>query len=167
MESRVKLLGHPVHQMLIVFPLGLLATSVIFDLVFLANRETEMAVAAYWTQAAGLIGGLCAAPFGLLDWMRIPVHTRARRVGAVHGIGNAIVMLLFLCSWLLRGDPSHIPPALALLLSFSGAALAFVTGWLGGELVVRHGIGVHNNAGLDAPSSLHDPRHDARVRHQP
>jgi len=166
-ESRVKLLGHPVHQMLIVFPLGLLATSVIFDLVFLANRETEMAVAAYWTQAAGLIGGLCAAPFGLLDWMRIPVHTRARRVGAVHGIGNAIVMLLFLCSWLLRGDPSHIPPALALLLSFSGAALAFVTGWLGGELVVRHGIGVHNNAGLDAPSSLHDPRHDARVRHQP
>jgi uncharacterized membrane protein len=153
--------------MLIVFPLGLLATSVIFDLVFLANRETEMAVAAYWTQAAGLIGGLCAAPFGLLDWMRIPVHTRARRVGAVHGIGNAIVMLLFLCSWLLRGDPSHIPPALALLLSFSGAALAFVTGWLGGELVVRHGIGVHNNAGLDAPSSLHDPRHDARVRHQP
>ena len=84
MESRVKLLGHPVHQMLIVFPLGLLATSVIFDLVFLANREPEMAIAAYWTQAAGLIGGLCAAPFGLLDWMRIPVHTRARRVGAVH-----------------------------------------------------------------------------------
>ncbi len=167
MESRVKLLGHPVHQMLIVFPLGLLATSVVFDLIFLANREPEMAIAAYWTQAAGLIGGLIAAPFGLLDWMRIPTHTRARRVGAIHGIGNGIVILLFLGSWLLRNDPSHIPPAFALLLSFSGAALAFVTGWLGGELVVRHGIGVHSNAGLDAPSSLHDPHHETRMRHQP
>jgi uncharacterized membrane protein len=167
MESRVKLLGHPVHQMLIVFPLGLLATSVVFDLIFLANREPEMAIAAYWTQAAGLIGGLIAAPFGLLDWMRIPIDTRAKRVGAIHGIGNGIVILLFLGSWLLRNDPSHIPPAFALLLSFSGAALAFVTGWLGGELVVRHGIGVHSNAGLDAPSSLHDPHHDTRMRHQP
>jgi uncharacterized membrane protein len=167
MESRVNLLGHPVHQMLVVFPLGLLATSVIFDLVFLANREPEMALAAYWMQAAGLIGGLVAAPFGLLDWTRIPVGTRAKRVGAVHGIGNAVVILLFLCSWLLRSDPSHMPTAFALLLSFSGVALAFVTGWLGGELVVRHGMGVHDNAGLDAPSSLHDPHQSARMHHQP
>ena len=167
MESRVNLLGHSVHQMLVVFPLGLLATSVIFDLVFLANREPEMALAAYWTQAAGLIGGLIAAPFGLLDWTKIPIGTRAKRVGAVHGIGNAVVIVLFLCSWLLRNDPAHVPPAIALLLSFSGAALAFVTGWLGGELVARHGVGVHNNAGLDAPSSLHDPHHGTRMRHQP
>jgi uncharacterized membrane protein len=167
MESRVNLLGHPVHQMLVVFPLGLLATSVIFDLVFLANREPEMALAAYWMQAAGLIGGLVAAPFGLLDWTRIPAGTRAKRVGAVHGMGNALVIVLFLCSWVLRNDPSHVPPAFALLLSFTGAAVAFVTGWLGGELVVRHGMGVHPNAGLDAPSSLHDPHHGTRMHHQP
>jgi uncharacterized membrane protein len=168
MESRVTLLGHPVHQMLIVFPLGLLATSVVFDVIFLANREAEMAVVAYWTQAAGIVGALLAAPFGLLDWMRIPAGTRAKRVGAMHGGGNLIVVALFLVSWLLRTEPPQAPSALALLLSFSGVALAFVTGWLGGELVVRHGMGVHRNAGLDAPSSLHDPHHEARsMRHQP
>ena len=91
MESRATLLGHPVHQMLIVFPLGLLATSVIFDVIFLANQDADMPIAAYWTQAAGIIGGLIAAPFGLIDWMRIPGGTRAKRVGAVHGMGNVIV----------------------------------------------------------------------------
>ena len=168
MESRATLLGHPVHQMLIVLPLGLLATSVIFDIIFLANREPEMAIAAYWTQAGGLIGGAIAAPFGLLDWMRIPAATRAKKVGAMHGLGNGVVILLFLASWLLRTDPPAAPSAFALLLSFSGAALAFVTGWLGGELVVRHGMGVHRNASLDAPSSLHDSHHIGHdVRHQP
>jgi uncharacterized membrane protein len=167
MESRVTLLGHSVHQMLIVFPLGLLATSVVFDLVFLANQEPEMAIAAYWTQAAGLIGALVAAPFGLLDWKRIPQGTRAKRVGAMHGIGNGIVVVLFLFSWLLRTDPSYQPTALAQLFSFTGAALAFITGWLGGELVARHAVGVHDNASLDAPSSLHEPHHGTRVRHQP
>lgn len=167
MESRVTLLGHSVHQMLIVFPLGLLATSVLFDVAFLATRMEEMAIAAYWTQAAGLIGAVLAAPFGLLDWKAIPAGTRAKRVGAMHGLGNGVVVLLFLASWLLRKEPPYAPPALALLLSFSGAALAFITGWLGGELVARHGVGVHRNAGLDAPSSLHDPQHGTRVRHQP
>ena len=168
MESRVTLLGHPVHQMLIVFPLGLLATSVIFDVIFLINREADMAIAAYWTQAAGIIGALLAAPFGSLDWLRIPAGTRAKRVGAIHGGGNLVVVALFLTSWILRSEPPDAPSAFALLLSFAGAALALVTGWLGGELVVRHGMGVHRNAGLDAPSSLHDSHQDSRrMRHQP
>ena len=166
MESRVTLLGHSVHQMLIVFPLGLLATSVVFDLVYMTNRMEEIAIAAYWTQAAGLIGAVFAAPFGLLDWMKIPAGTRAKRVGPLHGLGNGIVVLLFLASWVLRDEPPYAPSALALLLSFSGATLAFVTGWLGGELVARHGVGVHRNAGLDAPSSLHDPHHGTHIRHQ-
>ena len=113
------------------------------------------------------IGALVAAPFGFLDWSRIPQGTRAKRVGAMHGIGNVGVVLLFLASWLLRDDPSGEPSAFALLLSFTGVALAFVTGWLGAELVVRHGVGVHQNASLDAPSSLHDPHHGTHVRHQP
>jgi uncharacterized membrane protein len=83
-------------------------------------------------------------------------------------VGNVIVLLLFLASWLLRTAPPDAPAAFALLFSFSGAALAFITGWLGGELVLRHGVGVHRNASLDAPSSLHDAHHDSRsVRHQP
>lgn len=157
MESRAKLLGHPAHQMLIVFPLGLLATAVIFDVVFLASGMLEMATVAYWLIAAGLIGALVAAPFGTIDWTAIPPGTRAKRIGAMHGIGNVIVSLLFLGSWLLRPDPPAEPGTLALVLSFAGAGLAMVTGWLGGELVDRLGVGVSEGANLDAPSSLLEP----------
>lgn len=158
MESRAKLLGHPVHQVLVVFPLGLLSTAVIFDLIYLANSDPTMAAVAYWLVAAGLVGAVVAAPFGTRDWLAIPPGTRAKRIGALHGGGNMVVALLFLGSWLLRPEPPGAPSLLAFLLSFAGAALAMVTGWLGGELVDRLGVGISDNAGLDAPSSL-DTRH--------
>lgn len=154
MESKAKLLGHPIHQMLIVFPLGLLATSVIIDLIYFAGDSLIFAEVSYYLVIAGLIGGAVAAPFGFIDWRAIPRNTRAKRVGALHGIGNVAVMLLFLASALLRADLPSAPPALAYVCSFAGAAIALVTAWLGGELVNRLGIGVSDSAHVDAPSSL-------------
>ncbi|HYE85789.1 MAG TPA: DUF2231 domain-containing protein [Vicinamibacterales bacterium] len=156
MESRAKLLGHPIHQMLIVFPLGLLATAVIFDLIFLIGGNPLMAEVAYWLISAGIIGGLIAAPFGTIDWLAIPRGTRAKRIGLMHGAGNVIVLLLFIGSWSLRRETALDPAWTAHLLSFLGAGLALVTAWLGGELVDRLGVGVSDAANLDAPSSLHD-----------
>ena len=151
MQSKARLLGHPVHQMLIVFPLGLLATAVIFDLIHIVVESSVTATVAYWIIAAGIIGGLIAAPFG---WFYIPRGTRAKSVGLWHGLGNLIVVLLFVASWLLRRNSAGEPDMLALILSFSGAGLALVTGWLGGELVDRLGIGVYEGANINAPSSL-------------
>jgi uncharacterized membrane protein len=155
MQSKVKLFGHPVHQMLIVFPLGLLATAVIFDLIHIASGRPLMAVVAHWMIAAGLVGGLVAAPFGLIDWLAIPAGTRAKAVGAMHGGGNVLVLLLFAGSWFLRMASPELPGTVALALSFVGAAIACVTAWLGGELVDRLGVGVYEDAGLNAPNSLH------------
>ena len=154
MESRAKLLGHPIHQMLIVFPLGLLATAVIIDVIYLAGESLIFAEVAYYLVIAGLIGGALAAPFGLIDWLAIPQGTRAKRVGAMHGIGNVVVMLLFLVSAVLRADLPSEPSVLAYICSFAGAGIALVTAWLGGELVDRLGIGVSDGANVDAPSSL-------------
>lgn len=154
MKSHARLLGHPIHQMLIVFPLGLLATAVLFDLINVATGTEAFNVAAYWMIAAGIVGGLVAAPFGLVDWLHIPAGTRAKRIGAIHGIGNVGVLLLFAASWLLRAPEAPVP-VLALALSLAGAALSLLTAWLGGELVSRLGVGVYDNAGLDTPSSLH------------
>jgi uncharacterized membrane protein len=155
MESRAKLLGHPIHQMLIVFPLGLLATAVIVDLVYFAGDALIFAEVAYYLVIAGLIGGAVAAPFGFVDWHAIPRDTRAKRIGALHGSGNVIVMLLFLASAVLRSNLPSAPPAAAYICSFAGAAVALVTAWLGGELVNRLGVGVSDGAHVDAPSSLH------------
>lgn len=157
MEARVKLLGHPVHQMLIVLPLGLLAGAIIFDLIHLLADGRQWTVVAYWLIPAGVISGLVAAVFGFADWTKIPSDTRAKRIGAIHGTGNVVVVTLFTISWFLRPEPPLAPGTLALVLSFSGGALALVTGWLGGELVDRLGVGVDDGADLNAPSSLSGP----------
>lgn len=161
MESRAKLFGHPIHQMLIVFPLGLLAMAVIFDVVALARADGYWSEIAYWMIAAGVVTGLLAAPFGAIDWLAIPRATRAKRIGAAHGLGNVLVVLLFAASWLMRSDAPAAPPQAALALSFVAGGMALVTAWLGGELVDRLGVGVDDGAHLDAPSSLTTP--SARV----
>ncbi|MEU5724151.1 MULTISPECIES: DUF2231 domain-containing protein [unclassified Micromonospora] len=155
MESRAKAMGHGIHPILIVFPLGLLATSVIFDILYLITDRAGFQISAAYTIAAGVIGGLIAGVFGLVDWLSIPAGTRAKRVGAVHGLGNVVVLLLFAASWFLRLSATNWePPAAALGCSFVGIVLAGFTGWLGGELVERLGVGVSDQAGVNAPSSL-------------
>src|SRR5687767_6893613 len=131
MESRAKLLGHPIHQMLIVFPLGLLATAVIFDLISYFTGVSRWTEIAFYIIGAGIVSGLIAAVFGAIDFWAIPAGTRAKRIGAIHGIGNVIMVLLFAGSWLLRWEnPSH-PSTLAYLCSYAGAGLSLATGWLG------------------------------------
>ena len=156
MARHVKLFGHPVHQMLIVFPLGLLGASVIFDII---QRVWGggWSQAAWYMSAAGVVGGLLAAVFGLIDWLGIPARTRAKRVGLLHACGNVVVLVLFAASWLLRRDTPADSSGLAFVLEVAGLLLACVTGWLGGELVDRLGVGVDAGAHVDAPSSLRGP----------
>ena len=104
---------------------------------------------------AGLIGGFIAAIPGWIDWAAIPSGTRAKRVGLLHGVGNVIVLVLFTMSWVFwRDEPDYLPPTLSTALSIAGFMLAGFTGWLGGELVDRLGVGVDNDAHLNAPNSL-------------
>jgi uncharacterized membrane protein len=153
MEARAKLFGHSIHQMLIVFPLGLLGMSVVFDAIFALSGNAVFAAVSYWMIVAGLAGGALAAPFGLIDLLGIPAGTRAKAIGAAHGLGNAIVLVLFLLSAILRSDSMAAPGAAAYLCSVAGLLLALFTAWLGGELVARYGIGVHDHAGIDAVPS--------------
>jgi uncharacterized membrane protein len=157
MESRAKFMGHAMHPILVVFPLGLLATGVVFDAIYLIEGSTQMASVAYWMITAGVIGGLVAAIPGWIDWFAIPNDTRAWYIGLIHGLGNVVVLLLFAGSWWFRGNtagPRADPGMLAHIFSFAGAALAGLTGWLGGELVGRLGVGVDDGANLNATNSL-------------
>lgn len=154
MEGKVKLAGHPIHPMLIVFPLGLLATAVIFDIIHLISGDLKWTEAAFYMIGAGVIGGLAAALFGWIDWLGIPGGTRAKRIGLWHGAGNVLVLGLFAVSWVLRRDTPGDPPTEAIVAGLAGVALTVVTAWLGGELVDRLGVGVDDGAHLDSPSSL-------------
>ena len=155
MESKTKFFGHPVHPMLIVFPLGLLATAVIFDIIYLSGGNPAFASASFYMIAAGILGGLLAALFGFMDWLAIPSNSRAKSIGGWHGLGNVVIVALFAVSWLLRRDNvNFVPGGLALTLSFLGVGLALITGWLGGELIYRLGVAVDPGANVNAPSSL-------------
>lgn len=137
MKSRARILGHPIHQILIVFPLGLLATSFFFDLAWMAVGRAELAIVAYWMIVAGVIGGGVASIFGVIDWLAIPRGTRARTLGAWHGGGFVIVALVFAISLAVRRDAPLHPEAIAIALSGLGVLLTVITGWLGGELSER------------------------------
>ena len=129
--------------MLIVFPLGLLATSLAFDIAYLATAKPNFGRVSFWMICAGIIGGLLAGVFGLVDWFSIPDGTRAKSIGLWHGIGNVLVVLLFVGScWLRFSVPEYMPISGGGDVVVHGVALAMVTGWLGGELVDRLGIGV-------------------------
>lgn len=155
MESRAKFLGHPIHPMLIVLPLGLFISAVVFDALYLWLDTPAFATVAYWNIAGGVIGGLLAAVFGSIDWLAIPSGTRAKRIGLLHGASNVVVVLIFATAWLMRGGAVDNAPGMGVfLLEAGGLVLGAVAGWLGGELVDRLGVGVDDGAHLDAPSSL-------------
>lgn len=164
MESRAKLLGHPVHPMLVVFPIGLLVTAVIFDIIYLVTGAVRWTEMAYYMIGAGLIGGVAAAIPGWIDWLAIRRGTRAKRIGLIHGVGNVIALGLFILSWVLRREVPVAPPTGAVVAGLIGAGLLAVTGWLGGELVDRLGVGVDDGAHPDAPSSLSELPASAAAR---
>jgi uncharacterized membrane protein len=138
----------------VVFPLGLLSTAVFFDIIYLVTDRAIWTQAAFFMIGAGVLLGLGAAAPGWVDWAGIPKATRAKRIGLIHGVGNVLVLGLFLLSWILRRPTPEAPPTEAIVAALGGAVVAVVTAWLGGELVARLGVGVDDGAHLDAPSSL-------------
>jgi len=159
MEAKAKLFGHPVHQMMVALPLGLLIGAWIADVAFFATGKAVLAGVAYWNTIGGIVTGLFAAVFGLIDWIAVPIGTRAKRVGMWHAGLNVLMLSLFTGSLLIRHFvPTHTPTFAAFLSATVGLAISTVSGWLGGELVNRLGIGISSKVDLDAPSSLSEGR---------
>jgi uncharacterized membrane protein len=154
MKARATALGHPIHPMLIAFPLGLFPVAVIFDITHWYTQNGRWADISFWLIAAGIIGGLLAAVFGFTDWLKIPAGTRAKAIGLLHGVVNVVVVGLFIVSWLLRRPNPSAPGTLEIALGIIAVLLALFSGWLGGELVFRLNMGVDEGAHLDSPNSL-------------
>lgn len=155
MESRAKLLGHPIHPMLVVLPLGLFIGAVVFDALSLWRGSPAMAQVGFWNIAGGIVGGLLAAVFGLVDWLAIPAGTRAKRIGLLHAGSNVLAIGCFAAVWWLRYDAATTVVTTG-VFAFEVIALLLgaLGGWLGGELVDRLGVGVDNGANLNAPNSI-------------
>ena len=154
MESHSKVAGHPTHPILIALPLGLLMTSLIFDIRAKKRLDSTDGKIARALIGAGVLSGLVAAIPGIIDWRNIPAGSRAKSIGLVHGSGNVLALTLFALSWKKRRPNETQPDTSAVALSLVASAILGFTGWLGGEMVYRLGIGVDPGANPDAPNSL-------------
>jgi uncharacterized membrane protein len=158
MKARATLLGHPIHQMLIVVPLGLYVIAVVFDVITMFRPIEELSIASFWNIVAGSIGAVVAALFGVIDWTKIPAGTRAKRIGIFHAVANVAVLGLFVAAAAMRSDnPAYFVSTTALVLELVAFALGGLAGFWGGELVDRFGIGVHEGAHPDAPRERQRP----------
>jgi len=154
MAGKINFLGHPVHPMLIVFPLGLLPTAVACDFIYLLRNNPNWAHISYWLVAAGVLSGIVAAVFGFADWLALPAGTRAKRLGVWHLVVNDIMLVLFAISWWIRRSAPDHPTPLAIGLGVAALLFGGIGGWLGGELVYRLSVGVDFDAHINSPSSL-------------
>jgi uncharacterized membrane protein len=144
--------GHPIHPMLMPFPLVLLSVPLLTDITYLITGDGFWALASRWLVAAGLVTGVIAAVPGLIDFSTIR-RARAHLAGWMHLAGNVAVLGLALVSTLLRwGDPAGAVLPSGVILSAVIAGLLVVTSWFGGELAYRYKIGTFDQADSGDPS---------------
>ena len=146
-RSRAAIRGHPLHPMVLPFPLVFLTSVLLSDLIFLSTGDPFWARASFYFLLAGLVSGLLAGLLGAIDFVHIK-QARAHSVGWVHSIGNVVALVLGAVNLLVRwGQPQDIVP-LGLVLSVLTALLLGLTGWAGGEMSYRHKVGVDDKAQL-------------------
>ena len=139
----MRLFGHPIHPILVAFPIALLALTPLWDLLAWAHVMSDGPTLAYWSELAGLVGGGLAVITGFIDFARIPQSdASAAKAALTHG-GLALGMLsLFGIAFALRGARSGAPSVLVLALEVAGALCLAVAGWFGGHLVFKYRVGV-------------------------
>ena len=138
----MKFLGHPVHPILVAFPIALLVLTPMWDgLAFFGIAN--LAPVGYWTELAGLVGGGLAAATGLVDFMELKEPSPAlTKTGLRHAGFASATLALFVTAFALRGGASGEPTLVVVGLELLGALGLGITGWLGGHLVFGHGVGV-------------------------
>jgi uncharacterized membrane protein len=146
MASKASIAGHPVHPMIIPFPLALWTTSFATDVLFYFTRSSVLPLIAKYLLAAGCIGAVAAAVPGIIDWLSIK-HPSTKRIANWHARLNIIALLIFAASLYLRmkAGGAHLVSyglEVPFLLSLLGVILIAISGWLGGALSFEHGVGV-------------------------
>ena len=141
MRTPASIGGHPIHAMLIVFPVGLFIFSLICDLCSLRSADPgPWVLVAFYTMVGGFIGALAAAIPGLIDLLSL-ADKAIKKTAIIHMSINLTAVALYAINiWLRMSSNTNV--GTPLLLSVVAVALLAVSGWLGGKMVHEYGVGV-------------------------
>ena len=149
-RSTASIAGHPIHPMLIPFPIAFFVTTFVCDVAFWSTANAALATASTWLLGAGLVMAALAAVAGLVDVLG---DGRIRAINDVwwHAGGNVVVVVIQAVSWYLRysqGSSVIVPTGLVLSLIVVG--ILMFTGWKGWNMIYRHRIGIADD--MPSPS---------------
>ena len=141
-RSTAKVLGHPIHPMLVPIPIACFVLTLVTDLAYWKTANMQWANMSAWLLAVGLFASVLAALAGVIDFFG-DRRIRALRPAWIHGLGNGLVLLLSVINFFIHSRDAYtsVVPT-GLLLSALVVAILLVTGWNGWEMVYRHGVGV-------------------------
>jgi uncharacterized membrane protein/nitrite reductase/ring-hydroxylating ferredoxin subunit len=151
MRSRAQIKSHPIHPILVAFPIALWVAGFAMDLLGYLSGDASIWIAGWYVFLGGCIGAAFAAVAGTIDLFGVvPPRSSARRRGYTHAILNVCALGLYIAVLAIRGNAATEPTGLSLLLAGIGVLVIAYSGWLGGTLVYRNQIGVDHryaNAG--------------------
>jgi uncharacterized membrane protein len=156
-RSTAQIGGHPIHPMLIPFPITCLVGAFVTDLLFLNTDDAGFATASHWLIGFGIGTALLAAVFGMIDYMG---DDRIRRLGVAlqHMLANVTAVVISVINFIVRMDDTASDiPGLGVFLSGAVVLILLYSGWLGGHMVYRHRVAVQETpdkfSGYDADGS--------------
>lgn len=142
MKSRAHIKGHPLHPILVTFPIAFYTGTLLFD-ILAKTYSPEFLFTAYNLEIAALVSAGVAAIPGIIDYVKtVPPKSTAKERGAKHALTNVAVILCFGAALIYR--TKNEVPNLNILIALEGVGeiLLLFAGWMGGTLVYRNQIGV-------------------------
>ena len=142
MKSKAHFKGHPLHPILVSFPIAFFIGTLIFDVLGLVYSRDDFYTTAMYLEIAGIGFALFAAVPGIIDYLFvIPPNSSAKKRGATHGLINITMVIIFSVALMLR-KKEEVSFMIIIGLEIAGIILLSIAGWLGGTLVFRNQIGV-------------------------
>jgi uncharacterized membrane protein len=145
MYSKVKILGHPIHPMLVAYPVAFYTATLVCYIAYSSNSNPFWFKVAVVANIAGAAMAALAAIPGLIDWLFIPADASAKKTGLFHMICNVLALLCFAVVAFMeckKWDDSNPSLGLAIPLTAIGFILTLIAGFLGWALVQKHHVGV-------------------------
>jgi uncharacterized membrane protein len=143
-QSTARIGGHPIHPMLVPFPIVCFIGALVADIVFLNNYNAGWAEASRWLLGIGIVMGLLAAIAGLTDFLGSE-RIRSMSDAVKHMLANVTAVVLEIVNLFLRLHNDEAIAGIGIILSAIVVLILLYSGWKGGELVFRHGIGVDDS----------------------